>query len=162
MDNIVIDTKTIQAIQLLSDDININIDPENLIYLDVASPALINGGVQGDYDVTFAKIIIKNADKKLKIALPWGKEDSSEEAVKLAYDCIMAKNQTGISIQVNDNWRSYYFPWEVQEFIPAKKGENYPWIGDYFFNEEFCYNGYTPNARMNVSEENSSLVLIFE
>ena len=158
-----VDTKTIQKLQLLSNDVNINLDPENLLCLEIANP--VSTGTRpcdkGNYSVSFARLVIKDADKKLRIACGSG-EDDSAAAAKLAFDCIMAKQLTGISIYIQGDWTSYYFPWEPIEFIPAKAGENFPWIGDYFSDGTVYINGYMPNAKTVITRENDTIVLVFE
>jgi hypothetical protein len=158
-----VDVKTIGAVQLLSDTVIINLDAENLLCLQIANPVSMGSEPcnEGNYDVSFARFVIKDAGKKLKIALPWGKEDASDAAAQLAFDCIMAKQLSGISICVQDVWKSYYFPCEYKEFIPAKAGEKFPWMGDYYIDGKTYSNGYMPNAKASVTCENDTIVLEF-
>jgi hypothetical protein len=158
-----VDVKTIEAIQLLSDNMIINMDAENLLCLQIANPVSMGSKPcdEGDYEVSFARLVIKDAGKKLKIALHRGNENAPDAAAQLAFDCIMAKQLSGISICVHDVWEAYYFPCEFKEFIPAKAGETFPWISDYYIDDKPYSNGYTPNAKASVTCENDTIVLEF-
>jgi hypothetical protein len=66
-----IDVKNITGVQLLSDDMNLNTEPENILFVEVHNP--VNTGDkpcdQGNYYVSYSKIIIRDIKSALKISL---------------------------------------------------------------------------------------------
>jgi hypothetical protein len=112
-DKIVFDIKNITGVQLLTEDFrNMNIEPVDIQYLEVHDhiPNISKRNPsENDYEVSYVKICIKNAKTKLKLPGDFGEEDTSPEAAEKAYNNLMLSNVYGISIEQNNEWKSYYF-----------------------------------------------------
>ena len=111
--NIIFDMATVTGIQLLTEDmllINTNVD--NISSIEVNNPVNAwpdrepSSVPESDYEVAYAKIVIK--DIKTKLFDP-GVEKQNKKSIKRAYERFVSKNIYGISVAVEGKWKSFYF-----------------------------------------------------
>ena len=110
---IIFDMATVTGIQLLTEDLRlINTDVDNISSIEVNNPVSAwpdhepSKATERDYEVASAKIVIK--DIKTKLFDPITKKQS-KNSTKRAYERFISKNIYGISVAVEDEWKSYYF-----------------------------------------------------
>ena len=111
--NIIFDMKTVTGVQLFTEDFfNIDTDVENIEFIEVFNPVNAwpdcepSPSTERDYEVASAKIIIKNIKTELFSPDDFKK---SEESKKRAYERLISKNIYGVSVEVNNDWKTYYF-----------------------------------------------------
>jgi hypothetical protein len=118
--------ESITGVQLLTEDFfNINLEPDDIQYIELHDPN--RKPADGDFEVSYAKIIIKNAETCLKESMAnlfepgtWKKEDSAPETASRQYNRLLSRNVYGISIMQKGEWKSYYF--SPDEWVEDKNG----------------------------------------
>jgi hypothetical protein len=107
--------KTITKVQLLTlDFICINLEPSDIQYIELHDP-------DGDYsEVSYAKIIIKNAEICLKPS--YYPSLKRRETVAEAYGRLLSKNVYGITIVQGEKWNKYHFsPYAEYSDVPYEE-----------------------------------------